>query len=547
MPSKRGNRRVGPSTSPASVLNVPSGTIRPTSIKSPTRIEQGKYSFYSQIAMLCSGAENSVSKTWLQRLSHEGASCFWTSLVSTMPSGAFTAKFEERVARLQREGRLQSGVTIAQAKQHLKESGVRECGIYYHDPRGGEVTAITRGTTAKGILFVEVDCDGRGPAHWIPIERIRECARMVTIYDADEELLFHELPFYNGGENYVVCVKEERPKTTEELFRELPFQDGEEDEERNVAALRSPWFGCPLGPVQAKEESLRSSLEFEENKEWEAVESERVVIDRLRRNQEAKEYHALLQEMARDRKRREVLKDIEEVWGRNAPPMLPRTVNWYGYVGGPTYGHDVSTTERQWGLLKRLVNTASSEITEMYELSSELVGLRVQHGALVYSRIAADSPCDERMYSNGTWKHSSVHTLATSEGVLELHDTVVIDGCEVSQLRRGKKIGITNFDWAKLRRVNGEEVKELMLMQRNTALLQSEFPSLPNPTARLRAINALMKPLLPEELVGPMNDVRLEMMASDEKEKMCPASAAKEMCAAWEGVTRITRPGFAHK
>lgn len=460
--------------------------------------------------------------SWLER---HGATCFWLAMALCIPPKDLSTVVQ---AFERHKTDVREGVSATEAVTGLRKvKWGTDLYVYFHNSETGVVDTLKRGNAASGVglLFVECGMDGTGQAHWLPVERVKKGQKFVLRQaEADEkpqsisDCIARSSP---AVDQYALALTEVKcspymknkaarlPETLEPYDDPLPFRND------------------PLGFIGGKskrflerEKAAALDKPADTFEDWERIELSDGVLDK-----------------------------VKYIAGATPPPATDKVVI---FENGGTDGLTANVVCAPWrkaGVLRKVADSIATRRVvaggfrsiEMHELNEEVVGTELREGTLLYSRVEAEHPLDDRKYITGAYKHDCVSSIACTR--YGLPATYVLkrlgntsDGYEISQLRFANQFNDLNtlaYIKMKVDEVMGNRkyctVKKIMLKERRAGISADLVSALPNTTAKIRALGAVMVPLLDESVVGPFRDTVLEMIGEKEGAKKDVVAAASQL------------------
>jgi len=483
----------------------------------------------------------------LKDLKRTKASCLWKAIVHSV-------QFKE-VASLKESLKAQD-LTLPTDVEQALSFVPPSVGVYSHNPFTGVVDCF-KPPEKNGWSVLHVLTTGKGlyAPHWLPVVRVKDKAVWVLPKETKEHIA-SGMKVTLEDERYGMLFPEEALERALglkfEKYQATVKQQCQDFEQRKMV-----YTNFASGTAEMEVVRLMYSLELQH---MQAVEDEYqvqkwVVIKEGWGKHEMAACICAINVALKQRdsdvaKRLEKTPAVSLVYGKSTPPLIAgATAPWW--IGGDEgeMSNSIESTSsgffsRWWHKFERFVLTRSC--ADMYEMrNTVLEEAKVSPGDYFYSRTRPAHPIDPYLYDDGSLNPQLVDCMVCEGcnlGLEKVADTTVaLRDYRVYKvvLREATTMRRLKFKFfrrpTKITRVAKKDIPVVELKY-------SELKSLPTDTARVRAMYQIVKPLLPEEVVGPLMDVRNEHMALDNKMSCDVVRVAGEMSRLTEAV-RKTKAG----
>lgn len=456
--------------------------------------------------------------------------CFWASVaLAARESGNTWTEL------LKAGPRWQEGMSVVDACLWAGKKKLNDLDIFVHDPLTGTVDYVRTATKplSFGVIYVVYDDKGIERPHWLPVLRCRRDGVYVTDHIAQ-------------------CgVEEKGPEEpalpSEPALRPVAPACYGARRVRNSLADRTPFIAMVAGRVENPIELVCAMRECElvnrAHDLWLEVEIEqraqrecenaqllddmpfsrcnRIGWDRsgttaVRRTMGCVELFGESIEMA-PRLEEHPLEGVTHITSKTAPPLCEGAV-WRSGDRGIGCAAERHEWRKGPEYCARLAAQAlGGKGFELVRLSPEIVGEELREGMRVFTEITAPHPTQVHLDSSGCYRMEAVVALLCEHGSLELCDqkTLTQEGrhFKIATLRRKQGPWYRRRWWFG---TSGSECKDVLEATRSSVLNKDLFCPLPTPAARIRAAAAMLRPLLDEEVVGPFNDAKLEVLGLED-------------------------------
>lgn len=458
------------------------------------------YEEYSRIArpLSCGEANVGGKQRFLTELEDMSATCFWHALVLCLDVKDLSEVFDVLRGRTID---VSEGVSVPEAVRYLIRLGFPGIGVHMHlDTLDGTVEKVS-GSSSPSLLYVSCDGSGLGAPHWLPMVRPKrgKAFKPREFNIIPDEALLLMAPF-----SAVATSEIETPSRTPVVV-EAPV-DSPEPVGRGTEGP---------GPAQPPVSPSRPSV-------WH-LNPMRAMPCPLTSPPPPKTGWLSKRGVS------ESLGAIRYVSGQTPPPPEVGEAYWRGRKGD---GYRPGLTPKDWvfGPMAYLKHAQATMMgfsgVELFEMRADLLGQSVRDGALVYSRKGELNPLDPRKYADGAMVHGHVQAILCGTTVYHLTETQTTkSGYEVSTLRLGDGPGY-HMPW---NRYSACTVREVVLSEVVAQAAMATLDKLPNAVSKIRAVGALVNQVLPEDLVGIFNDVKLEMIGEKNPEECDPIKAAHQL------------------
>lgn len=499
--------------------------------------------------LTCLGLKGAVRERLVVQLRTNHASCFWLAGALTVCDEqlvAFGVMAQEQMVA----GAIERGVSVVDAQALLAQSGVK-LPLYWHNPELGDIDALGKGKERQGKagpMHVLVDDEENLRPHWLPIVEPKEGESYKPPARVLRGLL-GEQPKRGGKEKKQ--VKKPTPPGSRASTPTANFYDALEPDEQLDS---DDEFATAYEPTEVGEQrqseragSVVESLVMSEAPAAPPQLPGPLEVGRLpdvprpvRRPPVERAAHirpglvgpamaALMQGQIR---RANVPERFEwtffdAAYGWEPPPCTRRGVGgtvtrWYLGNTDESCTNAVQYKESWW---RRLTTLGCKTI--LWEARKEvLLGRFAAPGDWLYERVRGDHGTNPNLDGGGGVCLEAIETLECGASVYELgqrQEVVLPNGrrYKVAQLGRtlyvggmarwvGTELGFTRDE---VKRVGLRTQEEVALELRSLAVLPSE-------QAKVRALYSALVPLVPDELKGPVNDVRNEHLGLEKEEMM---------------------------
>lgn len=593
---ERGTERPKP-TQPGGAGNPAVGPVGPLQ-RALKRSWDGYRAYHAMVKNISGkGLKGEARERLLQQLQTNEASCFWIAGVLTVAEPQLFA-FGVLAQQELLAGRLKQGVSVELAMKLLAEAKVA-LPVFWHNPQLGDVDQVGRAKAKKyspGPMHVVVDDEERFAPHWLPIvaplegQIYRPNPRVLRdVVRAEDRAVARASPQPSkAGSAKSAATNMFSAKSTEtNMFTVLegrtrmsvPESTGYRslDSSRSSIAERVPspvpTASNPSSSDDGSSSSSSSGLPYvarplqagirpRAGSDVSAVPSvhpaeELRVHVRPGRVGPAMAAMLLAQERAKKTKAQTWSGTFfDAAYGWTAPPCDKRgpggaITRWYLANTDESCRGAVQAQESFWRRLsslgcKTLLLEARKEV---------LLGRHVSPGDWLYERELGVHECNQNLGAGGALRLDAIETLECGDSVFELgqRQRVELPGgrvYNVAQLGRIMYVGGAAHWVATGIGFSRDEVKRIGLKtQTQVGLGVGALTALPTDQARVRALYSLVVPLIPDDVRGPLNDVRNEHLAQKEVMETNPVQVMSEMMAVRRSVhARLGQkvPAFGH-
>lgn len=507
---------------------------------------------------------NRQSGAWrhqlLKRLVREGASCFWLSLVSVLPTDQ---GLNEAIAHHERSP---EGITAGKTFEDALEAcldydwhiSIVQIGLIDQDRRWGIVRAFRHPECEKAglsIVLVEHDDHGRPRPHWCAATAWRRrCTVPVTLADLEhiepvEEVVeplelqladVAELQALLDAPDYHGDLPEEQLAEWLHGFRQI---DQAVDHPEPLVLERIPsgeWIAAgndvpDLGHLLDAAQHEFDALRLSQNVQLPAIYTAQAagLVGLLTGGPATPAWVFGNQHLAVPQ--HHPLQDVYAITGVHPPPAPSAGINLGSAVryfyrlpdDEPLqYVGDLSVVEGAPGAFSRGIARMTAGGMMAWELRPDVVPhMRVRSGHVVYVRLGEVHALDQRLLETGDYNPDVFGDLHTDTGRFALtRPELVIRSDGVNFLffllsrRSSTKIALmTRFVPFVLSRVTSVSFRGVNVIRHRHP--EKAFPTR---SAWLRAQYALVAEQAPKELVGVINDQRNQALAALERGELSP-------------------------
>lgn len=537
------------------------------------------YKGYTRVAVPLNDtcARSAQKKVYLDQMSK--AACFWRAAAFSAPE----AKGKLTEAVWDSYVRWEEGMNVAMAVEWARKWKLRShISIFVHDPVNGDVDRVY-GTGEQGVMHVLYDDNAEQRPHWLPILKCKKGKVYVT-----ESTFLPEDPepvVGNAQQGAAVVVKEQvvlkvhhcprlvygqrigfpqwfgghgsdpaavalavaeveelvgktvfvkkcadwRLKQQVDLSHELPFFNG----------MPSDTFH-PLTPVEFPFEDMSHELPF-----YNGDASD--VVHPLTPVEEVQVVEEIADVAVPDMGVRGLLDGVMLITSPTPPPLCPGAA-WRGAMAGIGCQQEQGELGCEGTVRIALLCCGGSDF-ELYRLGPELKGQVLREGVRVFTERTRPHVMHPQLDSTGCYRMECVTGILCEHGELLLTERsqFVQDGrfFEVATLKR-RKVAIYRRRW--WFGFTGSVCKDVLMEDMSPVLSMECFSLLPTGSAKVRAAAAVVRPLLDDEIVGPFNDAKLEVLGLKEPDTVNILEVAKQLNTAGRVAKRLagSQMAFGH-
>lgn len=527
------------------------------------------------------GVKGEVRERLLRQLQTNEASCFWIAGVLTV-SEAQLLPFGILAQQELQAGRLTQGVSAHQAIELLTAAKVA-LPVYWHNPDLGDIDELGKGKRkgySPGPMHVLVDDDEVLAPHWLPIVAPRPGAVYRPPKTVLRDVLLQEqrveqkaarrrspkLEVASASENFYSALEDatvhsEADSELETALEEQTVVSASEPSGRGSPDSSKESVAGPLpAPVVPAPNPLGSEHSFGALS-LKVPNPPRAPRPRLH-VRPGRVGAAMATMLMGDFERAQEVDDswssvfFDAAYGWSAPPCEKRgpggaITRWYLANTDESCRGAIQAEESLW----RRFSSLGCKTVLVEARKEVLIGRYVSPGDWLYERDQGEHTCNQNLGADGVLRLESIETLECGDSVFELgkRQRVELSGgrvYNVAQLGRIMYVGGLAH-WVTTRvGFTRDAVKRIGLKTQTMAKLNvASLSALPTDQAKVRALYSLVVPLVPDDLRGPINDVRNEHLSMKQVTEHDPVEVVSQVVALSKSVkSRLQRvPAFGNK
>lgn len=535
------------------------------------------------------GLKGEARERLLEQMLRSGASCFWIAGVLTVTE-AQLLPFGILAQQELQAGRIGKGVSVQEALALLAGAKVA-LPIYWHNPDLGDIDQVGRAKAGKyspGPLHVVADDEEQFAPHWLPIvaplkpeeyEKYRAPVRVLREVLKAEERAKDKRPVKEkrkegsqksattmftvaSGSMYSalsgrsrMTAPEPKPRTPDSPRSPVavrvpapvvaasnpPSDDGSSSSSSSAGSTvpSLPSIPDPAVPRAVRVQPLPQRVLPPRPPAERHFNRVGVPMEHIRPGRAGPTMYAtVMAHRERELRKRHTWAGtfFDAAYGWEAPPCERRgpggaITRWYLASSDESCRGAIQAKESFWRRLSSLGCT-----TLLYEARKEvLLGRFVCPGDWLYERDRGGHKCNPNLGAGGALRLEAIDTLECGDSVFELgkRQRVELPGgrvYNVAQLGRIMYVGGAAHWVSTGIGFSRDKVVRIGLRTQTQAELALEaLGALPSDQSRVRALYSVMKPLCPDDLCGPLQDVRNEHLGQKEVMDTDPVEVLKEM------------------
>lgn len=471
-------------------------------------------------------------------------SCFWIALFLCHRFSEHTA-FERLIST---EGLdLSAPVSVAQAIELLRPSEM-SVPVHWHDIMIGVVEDLRAGRPkafSPGVMHVLTNDEEALAPHWLPVARPKPESKYTPSRRCVDRIL--------AGVQQKVPLRTEKEDLPQPAVQDSNPYAVLEDEVESGSPDHEPVERAASTEIGDPPAEAHDVVDDMPNAQAEEETTTIPVVERVAQ--------AIVEVPGPLRIGTEDIPFFNAAYGWTPPPcptvafrgrgLIQVRTRWFCGQSDESSLHAVAEPEgfftRNW--LARVFGRVLVETRK-----DVLIGRRLAPGDWLYTRIDSGHGVNDRLSATGAICMDQIETLEC-EGLVLCKGPVMewADGdrkYQMAELKYHASVGACCSDITVAFGLTRRPVRRIGLKtQTLPALTIESLASLPNLDSRIRAAYTLMKPLIPEEVRGPLNDIRNVHLSIDTPENVDPVRVAQEVCELDKAIrTRLQHiPAYGHK